>query len=247
VLVTAVASQTELRALTAGVTILSRRTEHQCLLLSCRADFRDVQLVCTGVGPAKAAAGAGLIARQANCREVVLLGAAGALDPCLRVGDIVVADAVVNMSGERIALTTPFSKNIYSCLCAAGMPAQAGTVLGGGRFVHKKAEKASLHRTSGARTVDMESMAFVRLLSRMNIPLCVIRVISDTAHRDVIDIASLVRTKNRSGLPGVARHLLWHPSEMLRGAQLFCSLKRVTRTMRALFHTILRDRHPAST
>jgi len=60
-----------------------------------RVEGRDAVLVETGIGKVNAAVTATLLAREFGCRALVFSGVAGGLDPDLGVGDVVVADRVV--------------------------------------------------------------------------------------------------------------------------------------------------------
>jgi adenosylhomocysteine nucleosidase len=65
-------------------------------------DGHDVVLVGAGMGKVNAAVVATLLAERFDCRVVVLSGVAGGLDPSLHIGDVVIADAIVQHDTGRI-------------------------------------------------------------------------------------------------------------------------------------------------
>jgi nucleoside phosphorylase len=106
-----------------------------------------------------------------GARLIVSFGIAGALDPTLRAGDIVLASHVAD--GEAS----------YPCVRLAGQGRavwREGPVLGSDRLIGDPAEKARLAR-GGALAVDMESHRVARAAAAGGIPVAVLRAVSDTS------------------------------------------------------------------
>ncbi|WP_422003262.1 phosphorylase [Reyranella sp.] len=109
---------------------------------------------------------------------IVSLGIAGGLAPGLSAGDWVVADAVVDR-GTTVATDAGWTARL-----AAALPeARRGPVLGQDGVAATAAEKAALHRATGALAVDMESHVAARVARRHGRPFAVARVLSDGADR----------------------------------------------------------------
>ena len=90
---------------------------------------------------------------------MISTGLCGALDPALRLGDVVV-------SGARIEARAPFVR---------------GAVHSINRVAATAAEKRALRNQTGAIAVDMESAAVERKAAEWNIPYLCIRAVSDRA------------------------------------------------------------------
>jgi adenosylhomocysteine nucleosidase len=119
---------------------------------------------------------AALPAAIAGARGLVSFGICGALDPALGVGDLVVADGVVD-SRQRLAADPGWTAALRSALPGA----RPGWAAGGGTIVGSVADKAALRRTSGAAIVDMETHAVARAARDAGVPFAVVRAVSDSA------------------------------------------------------------------
>jgi adenosylhomocysteine nucleosidase len=178
---------------------------------------RDVCLVKTGVGRKNAAAAARTICVDLRPGMVIVAGAAGALGPELERGAIVVVESVVRESTrEEIVCPEAPVRRALDVLREAGMATRSGLCCQAGTFVHRASDKHALHLKTRAHVVDMESAAFVHEFQRAGMPFVNIRVVSDAAGRDTVDMAALVRLRYRSGRLAAALWLCRHPRELMR-------------------------------
>lgn len=137
-----------------------------------------------------------------GARGILSIGIAGAIAPGLRPGDWVVAD---NGTDPR-----------WTAGLSAALPgARLGALLGVDSMVAEAAEKAGLHRRSGALAVDMESHVAARVARRHNLPFAAARAISDAADR-TLPPAALVGMRPDGGmdLPAVLRALARNPAQL---------------------------------
>ncbi len=122
----------------------------------------DSVLVCGGIGagPARRAAEA-MIALYAPA-AVWSAGFAGALDPKLKVGDVVLPRWVVN-SGDASRVEMPAGGGVLVTSAAVADPAQ----------------KAKLRESFSADAVDMEAAAVAAAAQVRDLPFAAVKVISD--------------------------------------------------------------------
>jgi hopanoid-associated phosphorylase len=114
----------------------------------------------------------------AGLAGVVSFGLCGALDPTIKVGDLVVGEAVAG-GGDCYAADPDWLERI-----AAALPgARRGRFASAGRPVASVAEKAELASQTGALAVDMESHVVARLAHAYRAPFVVVRGVSDGARR----------------------------------------------------------------
>jgi adenosylhomocysteine nucleosidase len=146
----------------------------------------------------------------ASMDGIISIGIAGGLAPGLPVGRWVVASAVHD--GRQARPTDPD----WSAWLASRLPqAERGLVLGVDAVVALAAQKAELHRTSGALAVDMESHVAARIAVRHRLPFVAARVISDAAHRTLPPAARVgMRRDGRVDLPAVLRSLFAKPGQL---------------------------------
>jgi hopanoid-associated phosphorylase len=116
-----------------------------------------------------------LIARGAN--RLVSFGIAGALDPSLQPGDIVIGSAVRTRDRER----QPVDQKWLAHLTTHLTPARVGEIFGSSQIVGKASEKAMLFRDTGAACVDQESHWVADAAHAQHLPFIVLRAIADRA------------------------------------------------------------------
>lgn len=136
-------------------------------------------------------------AASPNVAGVIMAGLAGALDPGLRVADLVIDDC-------------PES-------CLPDIPYHRGRIRASSTLLTTAAAKAAMSRDTGALAVDMESEAARDWAARLGAPFVSVRAISDEAG-DPLDPA-LLRMINEYGSVRpvcVAAALLRHPALLPR-------------------------------
>lgn len=109
---------------------------------------------------------------------VLSVGFSGALQPHLKVGDLVVADAIVDREGKGLKVDVRMQSVPKEGL-------YVGKFVNVDQIVRTVAEKQSLAETSGAIAVDMESLAVARVCAERSIKFMAVRVISDDMSKDL--------------------------------------------------------------
>lgn len=135
----------------------------------------------------------------------VSFGIAGALRPGLEVGTVIDATRVVDEHGEVLWEGPPLG--IHG--------AQTGTILGVSQIIDDPSERASLHESSGADAVDMESGP----LARAGQLAGCIRAISDAPGRELAGLAEGARLNGEVDYLGLVRGFLHAPRETARAAR----------------------------
>lgn len=161
------------------------------------------------------------LSAKAPLRAVLSFGVAGALDPKLRAGDLLLADEVVSL-----VPTSPDcgqTGRIAHFHCDAGLladlrsklnGAKSGALFGAERAIASPADKTALHKATGAVAVDMESLAAAQFAARRNLPFIVLRAIADPASRTLPSCALVgLRPDGSTDALAVLRALLTTPSE----------------------------------
>jgi len=115
---------------------------------------------------------------EGDIEGVISIGLAGGLSPSLRPGEVVVASKIVN-GGGGFTTDAGWSRALMRALPHS----VSGAVAGSDRMLTDAEAKATLHGTTGAVAVDMESHHAARFAQARRLPLAVVRAISDGAEQ----------------------------------------------------------------
>ena len=113
-------------------------------------------------------------------RAVVSFGIAGALDPSLKVGDLILAHSVLDGS-DRLPVAVDLREGWARHLRETGAAFHEMPIAGVDIPLLIPADKAALRASSGADAVDMESHVAAAFAARHGLPFGAIRVVSDRA------------------------------------------------------------------
>ncbi|MBI2529346.1 MAG: hypothetical protein HYV93_25580 [Candidatus Rokubacteria bacterium] len=167
---------------------------------------------------------------------VVSAGLCGALDPHLRVGDLVLPEAVLAPSGELLRVNAQAHGLL---LARAGGRARAGRLVTICEVAATPEAKASLRAGTGAVAVDMESAPILTCAEEAGWPSLVVRGVSDEAAHGVLPaLSGLVGADGRLHGGRALALALTHPGSIAqavalrRGSRL--ALGAVARSLAAL-------------
>lgn len=197
-------------------------------------DGHDVVLAGSGMGKVNAAIVSTLLADRFGCRAIVFSGVAGGLDPSLAIGDIVVADMVVQhdagvLENERVRTYQPGHAPVINPTDRLGYPADPellarvrdrlqgililgqvvyGTVLSGDQYLNCEVTRDRLRSELGGQAIEMEGGAVAQVCEAFGIPWLVIRALSDLAGGNALfDFTTFVDRAAASSAT-ILRHLL---------------------------------------
>jgi len=204
---------------------------------------RDVCLVKTGAGRKNAAVAARKICSVLDPDLVFIAGAAGALDPVLGLGAVVVVEGIVRENNsQEITCPSENFRQAFALLRAAGMQVSVGRCCQVRTFMHRAVDKRALYEKTGAHIVDMESAAFGNEFQSAGVPFVNIRIVSDTAGCDTADMATFVRLRSGQDRIAAVLYLLRHPREFVRTYFFYRGMaivdKRIVEALRILMGAI---------
>jgi len=140
---------------------------------------RSVAWAISGCGEVAAARAAQLIIDGHHPQRLVTAGFAGGLDPSLPRGQLVLPSLLLDGS-DRQRPPLSIDRELAETLWDTHSPAHA-TLLTVTRVITDVATKKTLHHSTGAGLVDMESYAVGAVAAEANIGVLACRVISDAA------------------------------------------------------------------
>lgn len=114
---------------------------------------------------------------EAGAEGLISFGIAGAADPALKTGDIVVSATVIDGEGRRYVGNPVWLEQVLSRLPGS----HPGHLYGSDHMVSAVADKARILKQHACIAVDMESHHTARAATRYQLPFIVIRAVADTA------------------------------------------------------------------
>ena len=183
----------------------------------------------SGMGCQRAAYTAQRLVR-AGARSLLCWGVAGALDPSLRCGDVVLATEVIceaplalHLEGSRPVAVPALARlrtdeswrhQLATALQPQG-PIVQGAMLTSAELVCEPQHKARLYRDTAAVAVDMESAAVAVVAGLHGVPFMALRVIADTAADQMPGVLRLLAGAQPLG---ALSWLTWLPLMLLPSA-----------------------------
>ncbi len=140
----------------------------------------DVVLVCGGVGAEAARRAAEAVIAICAPKLVLSVGFAGALDPALKVGQLLQPKRIVN-AGDGSSVTLVHGEGVLVSLGSVANPEQ----------------KAKLRESYVAQAVDMEAAAVARAAELRGVAFAAVKVISDEFDFIFPDIARFVDSRGQ--------------------------------------------------
>ena len=140
---------------------------------------------------------------------VISAGTCGALAPDLGVGDLILPESVLGLSGERLNVTP----GAHRAAVALAGGARTGLLLTTSDVVATPEAKAARFQATGALAVDLESAIILAWASHQGCPSLVVRAVSDTAaQRLPAELVGLVTREGKLLTGRVLTLALTHPS-----------------------------------
>ena len=149
-----------------------------------------------------------LDALAGSASAILSSGLAGALDPTLKVGDIVIGNAAPLPRREE-------GGGVQQMLERSIPEARVGPIVGSDHALATAREKAALFAETGALAVDMESHIAARVAARHGLPFVALRVISDAADA-TLPPAALAGMRSDGGIAigSILASLMRNPAQL---------------------------------
>ena len=172
-----------------------------------------IVLVRSGMGRDRARQALIEVAEKWDLKEVISIGYAGGLDPSLEVGDLVVADKVIEMDSSRSDAELR-SYSLDKEMFNTTVTAQGRVLLTVDRVAATPEAKKQLRDQYSAVAVDMETSALAAEAQARNLSFISIRAITDTANQELIDCSHLVAEDGDVSKLKAGWHVITHPGDL---------------------------------
>jgi adenosylhomocysteine nucleosidase len=189
-------------------------------------------IAVSGIGLAAAAAAAVALI-EAGSSALMSFGVAGALDPMLKAGCVILPKELLSIDGRRYSADATWRERVAAELRPAHEVSE-GVLLTSALAIDTPEQKAAAFRGTGAVAVDMEGAAVAEVAANNHLPFIAVRVIVDTA---VDSLPPAVIAASRSGGVKIARLVLGiaaSPGELPMLMRLAQRYRVAMRTLRAI-------------
>ncbi len=116
---------------------------------------------------------------EAGCKSLVSFGTAGGLQPGLSAGELVIPQRVIDEEGAQYNVDADWRERLTQTLKGPGILQSKQVLISVEKPLLSSESKYALGQRTGACAVDMESVAIARIAQEKNIPLLVLRAVSD--------------------------------------------------------------------
>ena len=158
----------------------------------------DIVIAHSKIGKVFASLTAATLIEKFSCDTLLFSGVAGAINPSLNIGDLIIADKLCQHDLDITAFGHPFGyvpggdvfvKTSQHLRDVAKKVANAnnlkvieGTIATGDQFVHSNDKKEFIKATFNADALEMEGASVAVVCDALNVPFFILRSISDSAN-----------------------------------------------------------------
>jgi len=208
---------------------------------------RSIVLVRTGVGKKYANKVLEDVLHRVEPSLILSTGYAGGLSHDLNVGDLVVADRVLDdsaesFSGEELSAAAPdrqWLDQVKGLNPSGRFSIHYGTLLTVSGVVADSSAKLQLGSRCGALAVDMETSVLLTGAGEKNIPFLSIRAVSDTADQSLADVSSLVGKDGIVSKLKAGWYVATHPQTIPHFISLRQQSQKATRNLTDFIRALL--------
>jgi len=160
----------------------------------------DIVLCYSKIGKVNAALTAMTLLEKFGCEVLLFTGVAGAVDPHLKIGDLIAATQLCQHDLDITAFGHPHgyvpegkvyvepSRELlhiaHEIAEEKGIELKGGIIATGDQFIADSARKGWIEQTFEADAIEMEGAAVAVVCDAMNVPFFILRAISDAADMD---------------------------------------------------------------
>jgi len=187
---------------------------------------KTIILARTGVGRQKAKQAAVQVIENFHPEAIISIGYAGALNTELKVGDLFIADCILDEQNDSVAFEVEDSLNsewldlAKSISLSGELKIKVGKLITVNSVIHTPERKQDLGKQFGADAVEMETIEIAMLAREKKIPFLSVRGISDAVDHELIDSSSFLGTDGEISKLRAGWYVLTHPKSIKNAISL---------------------------
>lgn len=161
---------------------------------------KELVIAYSKIGKVFSTLTAATLIEKFGCTKLLFSGVAGAINPNLHIGDLIIADKLCQHDLDITIFGHPHGYVPEGAVCVetdvtlrevakavaskTGLNVIEGTIATGDQFVASNDRKAFISSTFEADALEMEGASVAVVCDALNVPFFVLRAISDTANDD---------------------------------------------------------------
>lgn len=161
---------------------------------------QEVVVAYSKIGKVFAALTATILIEKFGCTKLLFSGVAGAINPALKIGDLIIAEGLCQHDLDITAFGHPYGYVPEGNVCiladdrlrevakkvarSKSLTLQEGVIATGDQFVADPERKAWIAETFKADALEMEGAAVAVVCYALDVPFFILRAISDSADMD---------------------------------------------------------------
>ena len=205
----------------------------------------SIVLVRTGMGKDCALSALKEVLSRTVPALVLSIGYAGGLDLRLKVGDLVVADKVLEIDQaatfSKSYLVNPQQSELFESLTSQKkIMTYKGTLLTVNQVISDSSAKQELGFSHNALAVDMETSSLIAHAIGKNIPFASVRAISDTMEQSLINTSSFVDNEGKVSKSKAGWYVATHPHVIKNLISLRSQSQKATSNLTEVLGVFLR-------
>lgn len=201
---------------------------------------RNIILVRSGVGKQRAEDSTLQVIDRFQPKALISTGYAGAVQPELNVGDLVIADSIAEVNGERKYFPDPdWLDRARSIPGSDGIKTVVGGLLTVDTVIHEPAAKRELGRDYSVQAVEMETSVIARVAEEKGLPLLSVRAISDSVDQELLDSSSFLGSDGEISTLKAGWYVLTHPGSIKSALSLRTQTQLATQSMTRFLSDLL--------
>ena len=201
---------------------------------------QSIVLVRSGVGRQRAQDATLQVIDHFQPSTLISIGYAGAVKPDLNVGDLVVADTIIEEKEKgKYSPDSDWLNRAKDVPCPDGLKAVVGGLLTVDNVIHDSVSKQELGNSYNVQAVEMETSAIAKVAGANDVPLLSLRVISDRLDQELLDSSSFLGSDGEISTLKAGWYVLTHPGSIKSAISLRTQTQIATQALTKFLSDLL--------
>jgi adenosylhomocysteine nucleosidase len=201
---------------------------------------QSIVLVRSGVGRQRAENATLQVIDRFQPSTLVSIGYAGAVQPELNVGDLVIADTIIAEKEKgKYSPDSDWLNRAKDVHCPEGFKAVVGGLLTVDHVIHDSLSKQELGKNYSVQAVEMETSAIAKVAEEKDVPLLSLRVISDRLDQELLDSSSFLGSDGEISTLKAGWYVLTHPGSIKNALSLRSQTQIATQALTKFLSDLL--------